>query len=291
MARFYSCDGLSAIDLISVPCAICQGNNSSEICIDNGFTIRKCENPKCGFVYVNPRPTNQQLAKLYRTYYSADEVVPEKWKREMGAIFRECCDWLIEWQRTGRVLEVGCSFGHFLNKMEGRGWKTVGIEPSPVAVRYAREHITGQIFQSDLENVELEPESFDAVVSLYVLEHVSDPRAFLAKVFDVLHLGGLAIIRTTYVEPLMPIFRIFGQSGMHAPMHLNDFSPHVMRRLALDLGFQNVEVRVGPIRYSHDLIEIAGALILGNLGRILEFLSRGKVLFPWVGALSYRLSK
>lgn len=291
MARYYSYDRLSATNLTSVSCAVCQGEKAREIGIDNGFSIKKCEDPECGFVYVSPRPTKEQLARLYHTYYSEDEAVPEMWQREMSAIFRECCGWLTEGRQTGSVLDVGCSYGHFLKEMEGKGWTTLGVEPSPVAARYAREHNAGEILQAGFEDVELEPESFDAVVSLYVLEHVSDPRAFLAKVLHLLRPGGLAIIRVPYAAPLLPIKRILGQPLMYAPMHLNDFSPYAMRRLALDLGFRSVEVRVGSLRYSHDLIERVGALILGRIGQVFEFLSHGNVLFPWVGAVSYRLSK
>lgn len=290
MALYYNYN-ISAGDVMSVDCAVCHQSDSRTLGVDNGFTICKCANPECGFVYVNPRPTPERLAELYRSYYPDAEEVPEKWQREMGDVFRESCDWLTSWQAAGTVLDVGCAYGHFLQAMEARGWRTVGLEPNPTAVRYAERHVAGRIIGANFEEASLDPESFDAVASFYVLEHVIDPRQFLDKVCRVLRPGGMAVIRVPYTEPLFPINKMAGRTLMYAPMHLNDFSPRSMRRLALDVGFRRTEVRVGASRRSHEIVEQVGARVLGGIGRLVEYLARGRVLFPYVGALSYRLWK
>jgi SAM-dependent methyltransferase len=270
---------------------VCGGDETRVLGIDNGFTVRKCIRTDCEFVYVNPRPTREQLDGLYRTFYHEEKEVPDKWKWEMNAVFRESCDWLTEWRATGTVLDVGCAYGHFLQLMQARGWLPTGVEPSPTAARYAQEHVRGPIIQANFEDADLGGRSFDAVTSFYVLEHASEPRQFLAKIHEVLRRGGLAIIRIPYTAPLFPINRLMRRSLMYAPMHLNDFSPRAMRRLALDLGFRTVEHRVGAPRRSHELMEQMGARLLGGFGRLVEHLSHGRLLFPYVGALSYRLWK
>jgi len=282
---------LSEAKLIEVPCAVCGSSNSRPIGIDNGYWIRKCTERDCGFVYVNPRPSKEKLQEFYQSYYPETEIVPDKWLKEMNDVFIEVADWLLDRQPKGRVLDVGCSFGHMLMEMERRGWQTAGVEPSKVAADYAQERIEGAVANCTFENAQFDQASFDALISLYVLEHVNDPRAFLAKCFDLLRPGGQAVIRVPRTEPLFPLQRALGRSLMYAPMHLNDFSPRTMERLGRDLGFRAVEVRVGRARRSHDLVDNAGALLLGTIGQTLERLSRGRILFLWTGSLSYWLTK
>jgi SAM-dependent methyltransferase len=290
LARYYHYDGLAPENLTRVSCFVCGGTRAREIGVDNGFHIERCD--VCGLSFVNPRPSPAQLAAFYEKYYDPDAVVPEKWEREMGDVFEECGDWLAEHRGTpGTVLDVGCSFGHFLKSMERRGWQTVGVEPSPTAARHAQGMLSGTVHVGGFEDVALQPGSFDAVVSLYVLEHVSDPRAFMQKVYDLLRPGGQAIIRIPYTRPLFPLNRLLRRPLMYAPMHLNDFPPDAMRRLGRALGFTRVDVRVGRHRKAHDPVEYLGATILGGLGLLVERATGGRVVFPLVGALSYRLYK
>jgi len=287
--RYYHYEGFVPAGLTPVACYVCGESGGRELGVDNGYRIEQCRG--CGFAFVNPRPSAAELARLYEGYYDADAAVPEKWEREMGDVFEECGDWLGERGSVGSVLDVGCSFGHLLQSLERRGWRTTGIEPSPVAASYAEGILRGVVHRGVFEDVALSPGSFDAVVSLYVLEHVSDPRAFMAKVFELLRPGGEAIIRIPFTRPLFPLNRLLRRPLMYAPMHLNDFSPQAMQRLGESLGFARVAVRVGRHRKAHDVVEHAGAAVLGGIGRALERATQGRVLFPLVGALSYRLFK
>ncbi len=291
MTRYYKIPDLSKTDLVEVSCAVCGNTNTRTLGQDNGYWIRKCADPDCGFVYVSPRPSKEELQELYERYYPEDAIVPDKWLKEMNDIFMQVADWLVEQQPTGRVLDVGCSFGHMLMEMERRGWQTAGVEPSRVAADCAKKKIKGTVVNCAFEDAQFDETSFDALISLYVLEHVNDPRAFLQKCFDLLRPGGEAVIRIPRTEPLFPLQRLLGRSLMYAPMHLNDFSPRSMERLCRDLGFRAIDVCVGRARRSHDRVENAGALVLGTIGQTLEKLSRGKLLFPWTGSLSYRLTK
>jgi SAM-dependent methyltransferase len=289
MVRHHHMVELPAESLVDVACAVCGSRRRREIGIDNGYRIQKCAEPDCGFVYVSPRPMGEQIEALYAEFYDADEEVPEIWEDEMGAIFRECADWLCADRAKGRVLDVGCAFGHFLVSMEARGWETVGIEPSPVAAAAAAGRLRGDVHTGVFEDLEVPGASFDALVAVYVLEHVALPREFLAKMRRVLRPGGLAIVRVPYNEPILPLNRLLGRSLMAAPAHLNDFSPRTLRRLALDVGFAGVDVRVGARRRASDPVERIGAAVLGGTGRVVEIVTGGRRIFPWVGSLSYRL--
>ncbi len=290
MTRFYNYQGLAAENLTTVKCFVCRGTSTRPVGLDNGFQIVRCN--ECSMVFVNPRPSPAQLRDFYEKYYEPEEIVPESWEREMGGVFEEHADWVhAHHGKPGVVLDVGSSFGHFLRGMERRGWKTVGIEPSTIAAEYSRKLVKGPIHIGGFEDIELAPESFDAVVSLYVVEHVHEPREFMEKVFRVLKPGGQAIIRIPFTRPLFPVYRLLKRPLMFAPMHLNDFPPQAMRRLGLDIGFKRVDFRIGHPRKASDTLEKVGATVLGGFGRIVEGVTGAKKVFPYVGALSYRLYK
>jgi hypothetical protein len=65
--------------------------------------------------------------------------------------------------------------------------------------------------------------------------------------------------------------------------------PQSLTRLALGLGFRRVDTRIGALRHSSDRLEYAGALLLGGFGRLVEHVSRQRILFPWAGARTYHL--
>jgi SAM-dependent methyltransferase len=279
-------------DLALSDCPCCGGTARREIGTDNGFRVEKCLAADCGMVYVNPRPTLEGLAVFYRTYFSINSETSQSWAEENELIIEGICDWIMEGRSTpGDLLDVGCAFGHQLEMASKRGWRTMGIEPSPTAAAIARKIARGPVQRCGIEEADLQPMSFDAVVSVYVLEHVAYPLEMMRRIFNVLRPGGQAIIRVPYTEPLMPAFRVLGRPLMHAPMHLNDFSPNLMRRIGRSVGFLRVEIEAGPLRRSKDPIERLGVLFLGNTAIILQKMSGGRILSPLAGGFCYRFWK
>jgi SAM-dependent methyltransferase len=93
----------------------------------------------------------------------------------------------------GLVLDVGCGRGDLLAALADRGWEVVGLDPSPAAVSAARDRGVEAI-EGSIESVELEPESFDAIVFHHSLEHVTDPIEALRSACAALRPGGLLMV-------------------------------------------------------------------------------------------------
>src|SRR5438105_10734404 len=93
----------------------------------------------------------------------------------------------------GTLLDVGCGRGDLGAAFSRRGWQASGVEPSPEACAVARSQGV-DAREGTLESVEFPDGSFDAVVMRHSLEHVPDPMADLARVFRLLHPGGLLVI-------------------------------------------------------------------------------------------------
>lgn len=187
------------------------------------FSMVQCT--KCGWVRQNPRPVAADLDKYYPNDYLAytQAVEDEKrfwnnWDRRYGMIKR--CRSIERFLPRGRVLEIGCGTGVFLNEMHRRGWEVVGIEPNRYASSYAHTRFGMEIFTGTLEQSGVEPGSFDVIASWNVLEHLPTPAQDMARMARVLKKDGLLVMGFPSLESLDR--RLFGKYwlGWDLPRHL-----------------------------------------------------------------------
>lgn len=111
---------------------------------------------------------------------------------------RQLGEWLMKtaFQKTGRLLDVGCGRGEYLSVFADLGCEVAGVDISPAAPGWA-----GDAFPVAVANLENEPmpypaESFDFIFSKSVIEHIRHPVTVMTKVFSVLKPGGTAVIMT-----------------------------------------------------------------------------------------------
>jgi 2-polyprenyl-6-hydroxyphenyl methylase/3-demethylubiquinone-9 3-methyltransferase len=102
-----------------------------------------------------------------------------------------------------RVLEVGCGGGLICENLARRGAQMVGMDPSEQALQTAREHaeqsgLADQITyeQGYAEALPYASNSFQLIVCLDVLEHVSSLSKTLQEIARVLAPGGIFVFDT-----------------------------------------------------------------------------------------------
>ena len=98
-----------------------------------------------------------------------------------------------------RILDIASGSGYGARMLSKTGAESVmGIDISPECVKYARQFGTSKItFEvGDANNLDLLPGTFDLVVSFETIEHLADPRSFLASLSKALLPGGALIIST-----------------------------------------------------------------------------------------------
>ncbi len=108
---------------------------------------------------------------------------------------------LLELPKDAHILEAGCGSGRLLRTLADLGYKQLaGLEISPQRLEYIRQRgPAGARLVCDAD-IPFEPASFDAVVSTGVIEHVHDPRGWLARLAEVLRPGGiLSLTSDTYM--------------------------------------------------------------------------------------------
>ena len=197
------------------------------------FRLVRCQ--ECELLYLNPRPSPAEMADYYppdyRPYKRA--IAEEPWalmrcmrrrniRRRRRAAERHAP------RIPGRVLDVGCSTGVFLEEMRLAGWQGAGLEISESAADYARKHVGLEILNETLDQTTLSTETFDVITFWDVLEHTHDPAASLRQAYRLLRPGGIIVASVPNFHSLDR--RLFGPTwiGFDAPRHLTVFTRHTL---------------------------------------------------------------
>jgi SAM-dependent methyltransferase len=223
------------------------GDQSRPFLAKHGYQIVQCQ--RCGFLYVHPRPSPDALTAFYQhpRYFQSDEAYGySAYAADREEIERQASERLTFIERLmkpGRLLDLGCAAGYFLNVAKARGWQVEGIEVSQVVVQSA-EHLLGQRIQPTLEAACFGSDSFDVATLWEYIEHVPDPRDDLQRVHQLLKPGGVLALSTPNagqprVRRYPDVWREF-----KPPEHLSFFTVETLTTLMGACGFEPVIIRV-----------------------------------------------
>lgn len=179
-------------------CISCQTQTSETVLADRlirtlpenavfGGALKIVECEQCALRYLNPMPDVRDLPQIYNYDVYEDStnnnpVLMEHFYSTMKAHRQPLRD----------VCEIGCGTGDFLAWLQGKGLNVTGVEFADSANRIK---FTGPLHIGRMEDLELPNESYDAVLLLNVIEHLSDPKMVLAKIYRMLRPGGVLLLR------------------------------------------------------------------------------------------------
>ncbi len=218
------------------------------------YEIKRCGS--CGFEYLSPRPTRDELLDLYAVHpwYRGEPLAARSRRRNFDRARLERVE---RWTGgPGSLLAVGAMEGGWvMDNAKRRGWEVVGVEfiPSLLKAEATREV---EMVHSSLWSLDaLNGRRFDAIHTLS-LEHVPDVLQSLAAFREVLKPGGVVVVEApnqfeglkerfkeavlaVLGERILPFF--WAEAGPY--FHLSFFTPRTLRN-ALDLsGFEILESR------------------------------------------------
>ncbi len=206
------------------------------------FTVVRCGD--CGLARLDPCPSPDELRAFYpETYWFAPDRtaaarLEEKYRR---LVLRDHLRFVERALRacgeSGPVLDVGCGGGLFLGMLRERGWPVIGLDVSPQAASVAWKRNEVPAACGLLERTPIREESCAAVTMFHVLEHLANPRAYLAAARAVLRPRGRLIVQVPNAASWQ--FRLLGPAwtGVDIPRHLIDFRARDLEALLAACGF------------------------------------------------------
>jgi SAM-dependent methyltransferase len=192
---------------------------------------------QCGLVYQNPRPGLAAMAAHYPADYASYQIGGQRRADRLAAWAYEYGLWkrsrfVTRRKRGGKLLDVGCATGEFLEHMRRQGaWQVYGVEINPEVAATARRRHGLEVFAGALEAARYADAQFDVVTLGDVLEHAHDPAALLREIARILKPGGVVVIRVPNLNGWSA--RLAGRywAGLDAPRHLYVFTPQTLGRL------------------------------------------------------------
>lgn len=230
-------------------CLVCKSQRLSYLFSVSGYRAVRCSD--CGLVFLNPQPSDEELARIYNTGYFlgsdseqgrkvASGIKQATAKLYFSEIQRYCR------QKGGHLLEVGCGDGDFLVLAEEAGWRVTGVEYSPTACENVRRRLKqGEVRCGELQQMSLEAEQFDLCVISDVIEHVRSPLDFLREIHRVLKPGAALFIATPAMDSWSARFMRQNWMDFKPAEHLTYFDRRTIQTALFRSGFRDVIVQPG----------------------------------------------
>jgi SAM-dependent methyltransferase len=227
-------------------CPICTSTHFSThlVCKDylisqSDFTIQVCN--QCGFRFTNPRPDSASIGAYYQ---SADYVSHnDSGGGLINKVYRLVRQYTLQQKlklinslqtKPGKVLDVGCGTGLFLETCQKGGWSINGVEPDANARTVATSRLKIQI-KADIDQV-VDGE-FDLLTMWHVLEHVPDLTETLKKLRGRVRVGGTLLIAVPNSDSLDAHHFQNYWAAYDVPRHLSHFTPPTLKKLVNEGGF------------------------------------------------------
>jgi len=229
-----------------VPCESCGAAEFSPIRRWNGVSdIVRCLD--CGLQFVSPLPDEDYLRQLYedemrgRGDASAYYLTYIRERTERRASYeKQYRSRLKRIERfapeRGKLLDVGCGGGFFLQAARARGWTPHGIDIVPEFIRFAREELKIEAADcASLAGNRFADGRFDVVTLWDLIEHLRQPLACLREINRILRPGGQVVIWTPNVENA--VYAGDRWYGYNINQHLYFLSSRTLGRLLARSGF------------------------------------------------------
>ena len=275
-------------------CPLCDAATIAPHCNLSRFEVYRCD--ACTLRFRHPLPGRDEMRAMYedeRYHESAYFENARAGYRQSSPeirIYRRALDDLAMFAPPGRLLDVGCATGVFLDLARAVGWTVCGAELSARHAAYARETFGLDVWEGDFGDAPYPPGSFDAITMWDFLEHVLDPIAVLAQARRLLAPGGTLLVFTIDTASLFNrmgdlLHRILGTRAtpvlelLYDARHNYYFTREALRRVLVRSGFRIDRWRADRAYLGRWLAEPASPVVVA--GGYLIDLASGPLGLPY----------
>lgn len=196
----------------------------------------------CGLTYVDPIPSQDELARFYADRYRQEykQATTPRLKHVYRAgrvAIERFHNIALLAQPPARVLECGAGGGEFSHLLTSRGYRLTGIEPNDGYREYAKSEYGVDLRAGTLDDASFGDGEFDLIAIFHVLEHLRDPRDGLARLARWLRADG-----HVYVEVPNALTAVSSPSNLYHRAHLYYFAAQPLIALAAAAGLAPVLV-------------------------------------------------
>lgn len=216
---------------------------------------------------------------LYGQYVQAREMKLEHFRRRLAFMKPQL--------NGGRLLDVGCSCGYFMEVAAAAGYDVHGVEFSENAIASAAEDVRKNITKGSVEDISAEYRaSYDVVSAFDIIEHLERPLDFLSEARKLLRSKGQLLISTPdanhWLRPIMG-----SRWPMLQPMqHLSLFSSEALRIALKKSGYEDISIgpayKVLSCDYLIRQLPSLNPLLYKALTRATHFMPR-RFIESWMG--------
>jgi 2-polyprenyl-3-methyl-5-hydroxy-6-metoxy-1,4-benzoquinol methylase len=217
-------------------CPLCSGLDLKELWQINRYSVASCQ--KCSLVFVKNHVTTDELIAHYAamddaSYGDSNVDCLNHYYLALGAMIRR------RFPQPGRLLDVGCSRGWFLDTM--KEWECHGNEITDTYGMTAREKHGDRIFIGPFEEYPMSEGYFDVITLQDVFDHIREPLAMLEKCYRLLKPGGLIAIKVHSISCLYA--KLTGRHfyAVMPPSHLFYYDKRTLAQMLEKGGFQVID--------------------------------------------------
>jgi 2-polyprenyl-3-methyl-5-hydroxy-6-metoxy-1,4-benzoquinol methylase len=215
--------------------------------IGQTFLLDRCG--RCGFVYVNPRPSVQSLIAHYtfnpahvaEPVVAANELQRERYWPNATRAARRIVGTMLKLRPVpGSMLDIGSGSGFFAREAAQRGLSVMALELDETSRQCTREIAGVEAINVAFEDYTPSEGAtgFDYILMSQVLEHAHDVNAWVAKAARLLTSGGVLAIALPNFDSIFR--RLLGTRDPFfiPPEHLNYFNRRSLARLCEKHGLR-----------------------------------------------------
>lgn len=250
-----------------VNCNLCRADDARIIYEWGKSNVVVCR--KCGLIYKNPRYPEKSAMLQYATDKSGDDGVSSTDTKRQ--IFNRQIRKIESMVKKGKLLDVGCGFGNFLEIARQRGWEARGVEVSGRCCKFAREAAGLNIFQGTLKQADFSEGYFDVITMWDSFDYMYDPAGELLEIRRILRPDGLIAVRVRNAGFHIFMKRVFKNSD--AIIHMYGFSSKTIRLMLEKAGFKKIRVMNSNVTDSTPL-----SLFLNLMISFLDFISNSQII-------------